>query len=66
MFDSFLPATLVARCQSESDAEVEAAEDGGELGIVDDDVQDYGGGSFISAPGVDTVCVFPKNPSKCE
>ncbi|XP_074333643.1 translocon-associated protein subunit alpha-like, partial [Apium graveolens] len=40
--------------------EVESAEDGGQLGIVDD----YGGGSFISAPAVETVCVFPKNPSK--
>lgn len=59
---------LVVRCQSESDTEVEveAAEDGGELGIVDDEVQDYGGGSFVSAPGVETVCVFPKNPSKCQ
>ncbi|WOG84744.1 hypothetical protein DCAR_0103928 [Daucus carota subsp. sativus] len=60
------PFLRVVRCQSESDTEVEveAAEDGGELGIVDDEVQDYGGGSFVSAPGVETVCVFPKNPSK--
>ncbi|KAF1002121.1 hypothetical protein AG4045_016361 [Apium graveolens] len=53
----------VARCQSESEAEVETTEDG-ELGIVGDDVQDFSDGSFSPAPGVETVCVFPKNPSK--
>ncbi|WOH03676.1 hypothetical protein DCAR_0623075 [Daucus carota subsp. sativus] len=55
------PFLHVARCQSESEAEVETTEDG-ELGIVADDV-DYSG-TFIPAPGVETVCVFPKNPSK--
>lgn len=57
------PFLQVARCQSESDAEVETTEDG-ELGIVGDDVQDFSDGSFSPAPGVETVCVFPKNPSK--
>lgn len=65
MFQHVLRATLVAICQSQSDTEVETAEDGAQLGIVDDHVQDFGGGSFTSAPGVETLCVFPKNPSKC-
>lgn len=55
---------IVVRCQSESETEVEGADEGGELGIVGDDVQDYSGGSFSPAPGVKTVSVFPKNPSK--
>ncbi|KAL0365591.1 UNVERIFIED_CONTAM: Translocon-associated protein subunit alpha [Sesamum angustifolium] len=55
----------VARCEPDPDAEVvESAEEGGDLGIVGEDVQDFGGGSFSPAPGVETVCVFPKNPSK--
>lgn len=45
--------------------DVVETEEGGDLGIVGDDVQDFGGGNFSPAPGVETVCVFPKNPSKC-
>ena len=44
--------------------EVAEAVEGGDLGIVGDDVQDFGDGSFAPAPGVDTVCVFPKNPKR--
>ncbi|KAA8546076.1 hypothetical protein F0562_020472 [Nyssa sinensis] len=60
------PFLQVARCQSDSEVEVaEAAEAGGDLGIVGEDVQDFGGdGNFSPAPGVETVCVFPKNPSR--
>ncbi|GFP85947.1 translocon-associated protein subunit alpha [Phtheirospermum japonicum] len=55
----------VARCEPDSDAEVvESAEEGEDLGIVGDDVQDFGSGAFSPAPNVETVCVFPKNPSK--
>ncbi|KAD4982053.1 hypothetical protein E3N88_18724 [Mikania micrantha] len=59
----------VARCQSESDSEdaelvAETVEEGGDLGIVGDDVQDFGGGKYSPAPGVETVCVFPKNAAK--
>lgn len=32
--------------------------------MVNDDTQHYGGESLISAPGVETVCVFPKNIGK--
>ncbi|PIN06253.1 Translocon-associated complex TRAP, alpha subunit [Handroanthus impetiginosus] len=54
----------VARCEPDPDAEVDSSEDGGDLGVVGEDVQDFSGGSFSPAPGVETVCVFPKNPSK--
>ena len=51
----------------DSDAEGrEAAEEVvADLGIVGEDVQDFGDGSFSPAPGVDTVCVFPKNSARC-
>ncbi|KAH6780119.1 Translocon-associated protein alpha subunit [Perilla frutescens var. hirtella] len=52
----------IARC--ELDDEVVESAEGGDLGIVGEDVQDFGSGSFNPAPGVETVCVFPKNPSK--
>ncbi|XP_052194696.1 translocon-associated protein subunit alpha-like [Diospyros lotus] len=59
------PFLQVARCQSDSDAEpVEAVEEGGDFGIVGEDDQGFGDGNFGPAPGVETVCVFPKNPSK--
>jgi len=54
---------IVARCQSESEAEVV---DGGEIGIVGEDAQDFGGGDFAPASGIDTVSVFPKNSAKCK
>ncbi|CAI9781970.1 unnamed protein product [Fraxinus pennsylvanica] len=56
----------VVRCEPDPDAEVvNSPEEGGDLGIVGEDAQDFGGGgSFSPAPGVETVCVFPRNPSK--
>jgi translocon-associated protein subunit alpha len=57
---------LVARCQSDSD-EGTTTEDAGDIGIVGDDVQDFEGiGTFSSAPGIDTISVFPKNFAKCK
>lgn len=55
---------VVARCEPNIDNDVDTAEEGGDLGIVNEDVQDFGTGSFSPAPEVETVCVFPKNPSK--
>jgi translocon-associated protein subunit alpha len=56
---------IVARCQSDSDVDVtEAVEEVGDLGIVGEDVQDFGDGSFSPAPGVDTIYVFPKNSAR--
>lgn len=57
--------SLVARCEPDPDNEdVESAEEVGDLGIVGDDTQDFASGTFSPASGVETVCVFPKNPSK--
>ncbi|GJV29986.1 translocon-associated protein subunit alpha [Tanacetum coccineum] len=55
-----------ARCQSDSDDAELVAEtvEEGNLGIVDDEVQDFGIGNYSPAPGVETVCVFPKNAAK--
>ncbi|WRX15186.1 Translocon-associated protein (TRAP) [Theobroma cacao] len=58
------PLLQVARCQSEAEADVAEAVEGGDLGIVGEDVQDFGDGNFDPAPGVETVCVFPKNSAK--
>ncbi|GFY94606.1 XAP5 family protein [Actinidia rufa] len=64
----FISCPIVARSQLESDAEVadvaEAAIEAGDLGIVGEDIQDFDDGNFSPAPGVETVCVFPKNPSR--
>ncbi|XVF45475.1 hypothetical protein PTKIN_Ptkin02bG0209400 [Pterospermum kingtungense] len=58
------PLLQVARCQSEEDTDVAEAFEGGDLGIVGEDVQDFGDGNFGPAPVVETVCVFPKNKAK--
>ncbi|KAF3650067.1 Translocon-associated protein subunit alpha [Capsicum annuum] len=59
------PFLQVARCQSDPETEVvEGTGEAGDLGIVGDDVQDFGSDNFSPAPGIETVCVFPKNPSK--
>lgn len=53
----------VVKCQLD-DAGVADAVEGGDLGIVGEDVQDFGDGSLAPAPGVETVCVFPKNAAR--
>ncbi|KAK8561228.1 hypothetical protein V6N13_149602 [Hibiscus sabdariffa] len=58
------PLLQVARCQSEAEADIGEAVEGGDLGIVGDDVQDFGDSNFGPAPGIETVCVFPKNSAK--
>ncbi|PPR84247.1 hypothetical protein GOBAR_AA36458 [Gossypium barbadense] len=57
-------ALAIARCQSEAEADVAEAVEGGDLGIVGEDVQDFGDPNYSSAPEVKTVCVFPKNSAK--
>lgn len=57
---------LVARCQSDSDGAVEATDEASDIGIVGDDAQDYGGETFTSAPGIETISVFPKNSARCK
>lgn len=56
---------IVARCEPDPDAEFVESADEGDIGIIGEDAQDFSGGGFGPAPGVETVCVFPKNPSKC-
>ncbi|XVF67876.1 hypothetical protein PTKIN_Ptkin10aG0157000 [Pterospermum kingtungense] len=58
------PLLQVARCQSESEADVEEAVEGGDLGIVGEDVQDFGDVDFAPAAEVETICYFPKNSAK--
>lgn len=59
------PLLQVAWCQSDSDVEVtDAVEEVGDLGIVGEDVQDFGDGNFSPAPGISTICVFPKNSAR--
>ncbi|KAJ6813064.1 translocon-associated protein subunit alpha-like isoform X1 [Iris pallida] len=57
------PFLQVVRCHSDA-KEVVAEDEGGELGIVGDETQEFSDGSFSSAPGVDTICVFPKNSAR--
>lgn len=68
-FALLLTCSTAATCQADSDVEAsEAVEEVSDLGIVgDEDSQDFGEVNFGPAPGVDTVCVFPKNSarSKC-
>ncbi|ESW03590.1 hypothetical protein PHAVU_011G026600 [Phaseolus vulgaris] len=58
------PLLQVARCQSDSDDVVETTEESSDIGIVGDDAQDFGDGAFSSAPGIDTISVFPKNSAR--
>ncbi|XP_004505694.1 translocon-associated protein subunit alpha-like [Cicer arietinum] len=58
------PLIQVARCQSDSDEAVDTTGDASDVGFVGDDVQDFGYGTFSSAPGIDTISVFPKNVAK--
>ncbi|XP_011046756.1 PREDICTED: translocon-associated protein subunit alpha isoform X2 [Populus euphratica] len=55
----------IARSQSDSDAEVAGTvEEVSDLGIVGENAQDFGDENFSQAPGVDIVCVFPKNSAR--
>ncbi|GKB94885.1 translocon-associated protein subunit alpha-like protein [Tanacetum coccineum] len=64
--DHFLMVKHGCHGQSDSDDAELVAEtvEEGNLGIVDDEVQDFGIGNYSPAPGVETVCVFPKNAAK--
>lgn len=56
----------VVRCQSDEDVAATEVVEGSDLGIVGDDTQVFGDGAFGPAPGVDTICVFPKNAARCK
>ncbi|THU73844.1 hypothetical protein C4D60_Mb04t27130 [Musa balbisiana] len=57
------PLVQVARCQSDEDVAATEVVEGSDLGIVGDDTQVFDG-ALDPAPGIDTVCVFPKNAAK--
>ncbi|CAI0376914.1 unnamed protein product [Linum tenue] len=68
-----LAAPLLKVARSDSEAEgvdaaesVQPTEEATDLGIVgsEADAQDFGDENFNPAPGVDTICVFPKNSAK--
>jgi hypothetical protein len=63
---SFSSFCTVARAQSEEDAATAEVVEGADLGIVGDDTQVSSDEPLSPAPGVDTVCVFPKNAGKSE
>lgn len=55
---------IVARCQYNPKTKVvEGPREAGDL-EVGDDVQDFSSDSFNPAPGIEMICVFPKNTSK--
>ncbi|KAF2928499.1 hypothetical protein DAI22_06g282900 [Oryza sativa Japonica Group] len=58
------PVVQVARAQSVEEAATAEVVDGADLGIVSDDTQVSSDGPLSPAPGVETVCVFPKNAGK--
>jgi hypothetical protein len=60
------PVVQVARAQSVEEAATAEVVDGADLGIVSDDTQVSSDGPLSPAPGVETVCVFPKNAGKSE
>ncbi|KAG0457490.1 hypothetical protein HPP92_022647 [Vanilla planifolia] len=57
------PFVQVVRCQVDAADDI-AEVDGGELGIVGDEAQDYTEGILSSAPGVETIYLFPKNAAR--
>ncbi|XP_073111542.1 translocon-associated protein subunit alpha isoform X2 [Elaeis guineensis] len=58
------PILEVVKCQLDTSDEATEVVEGGDLGIVGDELQDFGDASFSPAPGVDTICVFPKNAAR--
>ncbi|KAG1354083.1 translocon-associated protein subunit alpha [Cocos nucifera] len=60
------PILKVVKCQLDTSDETTEVVEGGDLGIVGDELQDFGDASFSPAPGVDTICVFPKNAARWE
>uniref|UniRef100_A0A7N0U5V7 Translocon-associated protein subunit alpha n=1 Tax=Kalanchoe fedtschenkoi TaxID=63787 RepID=A0A7N0U5V7_KALFE len=54
------PLIQVGKCQSDVDP-AESVDEGGDIGIVGEDVQDFGEEAFSAAAGVETTYVFPHN-----
>ncbi|BBN15589.1 translocon-associated protein subunit alpha [Marchantia polymorpha subsp. ruderalis] len=61
----FVTAPFAAGSEAVNEEEVGGAADGGEVGLVDEEVDEFfSGDSLGSAPGVETVFHFPKNTEK--
>ncbi|KAJ4776533.1 Translocon-associated protein subunit alpha [Rhynchospora pubera] len=58
------PAKQIVRCQSDEEAVASEVIEGAELGIIGDDTHVVDDTNLGSAPGISTVCLFPKNPRK--
>uniref|UniRef100_A0A7N0SZ05 Translocon-associated protein subunit alpha n=1 Tax=Kalanchoe fedtschenkoi TaxID=63787 RepID=A0A7N0SZ05_KALFE len=59
------PLLQVARCESEPDPDLDIADQAeGDIGLVGEDVHDFGEEIFSAAPGIETLTVFPKNVGK--
>ncbi|KAM0846380.1 hypothetical protein ACQ4PT_055713 [Festuca glaucescens] len=58
------PIAQVAGAQSEEDAAMAEVVENADLGYVGDDTPVSGDAPLSPAPGVETVCVFPKNAGK--
>ncbi|KAL9688961.1 hypothetical protein QQ045_033390 [Rhodiola kirilowii] len=60
------PLLQVVRSESESDPDLDIVEpaEGGDIGIVGEDVHDFIEETFSAAPGIETITVFPKNVGK--
>lgn len=58
--------TVAVQCQSDEDVAATEVIEGSDVGIVGDDTQVFSDVGLGPAPGVDTVCVFPKNAGKCK
>ena len=59
---------VVARGESDSEADSvsEVVGENSDLGTVGDEEQDFVDTSYSPAPGIETICVFPKNKAKSE
>ncbi|KAL6219157.1 hypothetical protein ACLB2K_012363 [Fragaria x ananassa] len=60
------PFLQVARGESDSEADSvsEVVGENSDLGTVGDEEQDFVDTSYSPAPGIETICVFPKNKAK--
>ncbi|KAM6543225.1 hypothetical protein CsatB_007672 [Cannabis sativa] len=59
-----IPFRSRAQSSAEDEAASETVDESSDLGIVGEDVQDFGDEIFNTAPGIDTVSVFPKNSAR--
>ncbi|CAN6485365.1 unnamed protein product [Victoria cruziana] len=54
----------VVRCEAEAGTDGAEVPEESDLGIVGDDIQDVTEAVYGPAPGVETICIFPKNAAR--